>query len=745
MKQNKIYKLSLASLMIFSLTACGSGGGGSSAPSDDELMVRYSGSTESAVLSENDIYPILNYLFNGDISTLSSLNETKSVVIKAVSNSLEKADESIVIGLKSQQTVNCIYGGDITVSENLNQNTGVGTVSYTYEQCDTGDVVTSGKVVYDYSLWLGLEPSDFDVVYKDFIEQYSDSYKKVEGSISFEGVGTCQEATTSDLLIETDSASVLEQGLKIIQSFCDTTYPRTEVTGRLYFSNLGYVDVAAPNSITFDNNLELLSGKILLSNEQSRITIDTTDSISNVSVDSDNDETVDFSVTSPSWHFTEQPYSKVRDNKGFLIVPDSGVALSKFITVGKLSHDIDILNSNGLTTTTWIATTEDSWLTVTPSGTTAEQLSITADATDLAVDTFYKARIMVSSTDPGIQNTQTINVGLWVGSSDPLARASLSKKYYYTASDPVRPYAYFHSIDGNIDVYNIYDQSLVSTIDTGIEDFGMAEMEVSANGESLYIADINEQSITVIDLDTPENRTHWSSLDPLYSGFTLSNTNGKELLISGYGNIYDAQTGYLYLTDSHTPISEEEDDLYGNPSSDPEDYSRLDASLFGNRFCALKETYLTCYALNYRRYSDKVVISDIATPVSTSNGGVDVALNIDGTIAYTASLGADGFSVVDINSMSFLDALDSGRYPAAVEVGSDNALHGAIDKSSSHNEPTDVWIYESNGVLRSAEELSDYQRVMERGLAISGDGFISVILADSTYNGEDTAVFISTF
>ncbi len=418
---------------------------------------------------------------------------------------------------------------------------------------------------------------------------------------------------------------------------------------------------------------------------------------------------------------------EVLASKHLLLVPDSGVALSKFVTVDKLSHSVDILDSYGLTSTNWIATTSAPWITVTAAGTISDVLTITADAAGLTVDTLHTATITVSSSDAGIENSQTINVGFWVGSSDPAASTSINATYSKVTSDPVRPYVYLNAGGTSIDVYNVYDQSSVTTISAVGTTLG--EMEVSADGQYLYVADTNDDSVIIIDLDNTSNRSSWTSTDSLAAGFTLSKTNDRELLISGYGNLYDAQTGTLYVGDAHRSY-------YG--------FNYLDASLFGNRFCAVNSGIspytVTCYDLNYSSYSDQVLVSmiDGAVPHGTGSNGRDVALNNEGTIAYTASGAPYVFIPINIDTMTVGVNLPADSYPTAVEIGPDNALHGA---SSSSYGPTDIWIYESSGILRTSDYISGYtDEILDRALAISGDGFISIAITSNP-----SVAFVSGF
>lgn len=409
-----------------------------------------------------------------------------------------------------------------------------------------------------------------------------------------------------------------------------------------------------------------------------------------------------------------------------LLVPDSGVALSQFATVGKLSQTVDVLDSYGLSTTNWIASSSEPWLNVTASGTTADGLVITADPTGLSPDTLHRATIQVSSPDAEIENTETINVGFWVGTTDPGEVASVNIGYSEIASDPVRPYVYLHNGGADIDVYNVYNQSLASIISgVGIT---LGDMEVSPDGRWLYVADLDNDSITVIDLDDTSSRSSWMAADDLMTGFTLTRTKGLQLLLAGHGTVYEAQSGIAYgaLDYSH---------WYGG--------NHLDASLFGNRFCRLNgglSPYdLACFDIDYDSSLDKVVITEIGElPHGSGSFGADVALNKDGSAAYVAASAPYEFTIIDIDSMSVAGSLEANAYPSAVEIGPDGALHGAT--SSSYG-PLDMWVYEANGSLRKSVYVSgDSEEIYDRALAVSGDGYISISLGSGPQ-----VFFVSSF
>lgn len=937
MKKSHFGKVSLLGLLIISLTACGGGSDGGtasvSAPSSSELMAAYSGNTESAELTEHEVYPILSYLVNGDASGL--IEQSQQIQEDALQE-LKSINQPKAMASYSE---NCSYGGRVTLSGNLYATTLPVRLTYTYEDCNDGYGIQSGSISYIIRelIWDDT-PHEYTIIYDDYREQYGiDEYVGLDGSSVHENGGYCNEVKTSNLLITSSDINILEQDLIVEGAGCSFVRD-LEVSGRIYFSYLGYVDVETLEPIELDDDLKIFSGHFIFSNELSSLSIETNESTSSVVVDSNNDGSYEFTLTSPSWYFSDQHFNDIPDDDfdGYinsedaypndperfealtvsaerldfnallgaellsqaliisgtnidwtvsssedwlqlstlsgtgehelevsvlaglssgqhqaqitltnnvddttqlitvnveitkptltlskdkieidltqnweallqtvslslnnenlsyevnyeisgadtdlmqvniengdsesikyallevnkealtsgqidglinftanflgeslsaelefsilspvrlLSVPQSGITLTKFPTVGALTRELAVLDNYGLSSAQWQANTEATWLDVSSSGTTNDKLVITADPSGLEADNFYNATITVSPIDSPITNIQTINVGLWIGSSDPAANTSLEVTYTNLTTDPVRPYVYVNNSGVDIDVYNVYTQELVSTItEVGIS---LGDMEVSADGERLFVADTNNDTIHIIDLDNPAYRTSWLSSDSLAAGFALSVTNNQELLISGYGNIYAAQEGLLYVTDAHGSY-------YG--------YNYLDASLYGNRFCTVDSNLTpysaSCYNLDFNYLSEQVLISevDVSLPHGTGSNGTDIALNHNGSIAYIASFYPYVFIPIDIDTMTVLESLPAGSFPSpiAVEIGADNALHGAVVTTGDYQ---DVWVYESDRSLRHSEYVSGYyDKIRNRGVAVSGDGFITIAITSA--------------
>src|SRR5262249_15074068 len=137
-----------------------------------------------------------------------------------------------------------------------------------------------------------------------------------------------------------------------------------------------------------------------------------------------------------------------------------------------------------------------SWLSVTSSGLTGGTLVLTANPAGLQADQEYIAHVTISSSDGSVLNTQSVRVGLWVGSADP-GDATISGTFLHIAANPVEPYVY--AVDGasNVLVYQVYSGALVRTLTTSLAATG--EITVSSDGTQLFVSDTTNLEVVAID------------------------------------------------------------------------------------------------------------------------------------------------------------------------------------------------------------------------------------------------------
>ncbi len=393
-----------------------------------------------------------------------------------------------------------------------------------------------------------------------------------------------------------------------------------------------------------------------------------------------------------------------------LVVEDNGIALASMPALSNLSATVAVSENAGVTTP-WMATSNAGWLSVTASGDTGNNLSLTADPAGLAADTIYYTTVTLTSSDATISNSETINVGLWVGSADPIASDSLALTYVEITADPIRPYVYMHNQGTDIDVYNVHTATLVTTISNVAAQLG--DMEVSADGSTLYVADLTNYDIVPVDLNTMTAGTAWdlSGTGSLWLGY--GRVDNKALVFASNGGVYDAGTGAALpatLTISGGSV--------------------LNISQNGETLCGVSTGVspytISCFTLAYSELASGALTMTSTGSVRGPGGNAkDVALVRDGSRAYVASGAPYNFIGFDTTTMLQDQTLPADAYPNSVEISSDNLLYGGI---SGLYGPLDTWIYDTAGVEQNSYYVSGYAKtIRDRQLCVSGDGLRVII------------------
>lgn len=392
-----------------------------------------------------------------------------------------------------------------------------------------------------------------------------------------------------------------------------------------------------------------------------------------------------------------------------VLASDVGVAFASTPSLSRLTRTLGVRSNRGAVVN-WSATSNQAWLAVTPSGTTPRDIVLTADPSGLTADTLHYATVSISSDEPSVTNTEMIRIGFWVGTTTPSSTTNISGTFQQVMADPIRPYVYVHAAGTTISVYNIYTGGLVTTIPViGVQ---LANMAISSDGSRLFVVDNLAHTIVPVNLPSfvPETGWTYGSTVSAYLGYVR--TNGKGLVLSGNGRVFDAETGSGYSATFSGGY-------YGN--------AILGSSRIGNRFCAINSGIspytVTCHSVDYSGTSGGQVLLGTGKQGEWGVGsnGQDLALSADGTRLYVASGAPYSCSVYDTTSsstgMPIVQSLATGAYPSAARVGSDGKIF--CGRSWPLSSEYGLFTYSSEGV-----ELNRYilgLSVTGRGLAVSGD------------------------
>lgn len=234
-----------------------------------------------------------------------------------------------------------------------------------------------------------------------------------------------------------------------------------------------------------------------------------------------------------------------------LVPAQDGVAFTSFPSRAQpAARTIKVLGSRGMANVPWTATSDKTWLSVTPSGVTGGDLTLTANPAGLATDTVHVAEVSVASTSSNIERSERIRVGFWIGAADPgNVAVPVTDHSYGIAVNPVAPIAYA-LFGGAVHMYNVYSGAETGTITTGMST-GEGSLAVSSNGSTLYVANVSAARVLVFDAMTGSPITSYQSINkfgiPSDSRLVYARTNGYPLLFTPFGDlssvVFDLEAG----------------------------------------------------------------------------------------------------------------------------------------------------------------------------------------------------------
>jgi hypothetical protein len=396
-----------------------------------------------------------------------------------------------------------------------------------------------------------------------------------------------------------------------------------------------------------------------------------------------------------------------------LWVPGNGVGLVSTPSVSRLTHTVKVKDNWGLSTTPWTASSDQPWLSVTPSGTGGGSLTLSANPASLAADRIHYATVTLRYDDGAVQGSETVKVGLWVGSQPPNSQDVLYRNHEAVVTDPIRPYAYVHNREDSLYVYNVYTASLVTQV-TGLGGI-LGPMAVSQDGSTLYILFPVTSRLVSVNLSTLTVSAASSVNAARSSGLTYARPNGHGLVLVNGRDLYDPAVGAVL-----TPVT-------GNLALTFISSASRDGSLVcGNRLDF--SNLLDCYGLRYSELSGGLATLTMrgAGPFGVSS--VDLAINQDGSRVYATGALPSAVTVYDGQTTGMLPPLATDRTCNALEVGPDDRLYAAAEHRSG---PKDVWVFDNAGTLLDSYRVASATSSVRYGqLRVSGDGRRLIVLTD---------------
>lgn len=238
-----------------------------------------------------------------------------------------------------------------------------------------------------------------------------------------------------------------------------------------------------------------------------------------------------------------------------LVPAQNGIAFSSFPSRPTPdARTIKVTGSRGIDGVLWTASSDQDWLSVTPSGVTGGNLTLTPSPGTLAANTLHIATVTLASTSQNIERSETIRVGYWKGSANPM-NLSVALPDFPVAQvvNPVEPYAY-SLYGGQIHVYNVYTGAEITTFSgaylNATGDF--VSMDVNSDGTALYIANGGSSRVVAIDSTNGNLLDTWDispRFQPMDSRIRFARVNGYPILLTPLGEvrseIIDLESGTL--------------------------------------------------------------------------------------------------------------------------------------------------------------------------------------------------------
>ncbi len=394
-----------------------------------------------------------------------------------------------------------------------------------------------------------------------------------------------------------------------------------------------------------------------------------------------------------------------------LIVAATGIAFSSFPSRSVLTRSIAVGNVLDLPGATWQASTTQSWLSVTPSGTIAQSLVINANPAGLAPGQ-YLGQVLVTSPSSGVNNVEAIRVGLVVDTSDPPALIQIpNATAAFIATSPVEPWAVV-SRGASVDVYDMYSGALLRTIATPA--LAQGQLLMNGDGTRLYVVDSTPTAVKIYEMVTAtgaQSRTFISSMGN-GSRFTYTRPGGMALVMNGLGgeafDLFSGNTIAAAGVGGGQVVVASPDSKYLYISDGPFSSSRT-------------YSYRLRYAQNGSQLTAVQVANNSGNEANYGRANVqDMAVSPAGDQLYVAAGAPYQFDVLDAPSLTLHPpALTGAPYPVSIETSWNGLVVGGAMTAN-----PDIWVYNTSGTFLGnlASSLNGSNSLASASLNISGDG-----------------------
>lgn len=210
--------------------------------------------------------------------------------------------------------------------------------------------------------------------------------------------------------------------------------------------------------------------------------------------------------------------TQVNISPKLLQVSQQSIAFSQFQNIENLSKAIYVEELTGSDSFNWTAQTNVDWLEITEQGDATQPIQVKALPEGLAFNKLHYAKLTVTSDDPDINNSQTVNIALWIGDNELDNSIQSNESSSFQVMDPLRPYIYSYKRiggEGEIKVFNYYSGLYEENIKVNATNASIYDIGFSPSGSKMYVVHsaptqvYRTSSVSVIDLFTREISHHW--------------------------------------------------------------------------------------------------------------------------------------------------------------------------------------------------------------------------------------------
>ncbi|MFN6971035.1 MAG: BACON domain-containing protein [Rheinheimera sp.] len=407
------------------------------------------------------------------------------------------------------------------------------------------------------------------------------------------------------------------------------------------------------------------------------------------------------------------------------------VALSSAPDKSLLSRSIPVLNSLGRTDLTWQAKSDKSWLTVTPSGTMGQNVTLQADPTGLAANQTFFATVTVTPDGANAGGSEQIKVGFTVLSAVPKPQViklpetdSTYDDFVFHAVNPLKPEIVI-AYNNSLIAYNTNTAQQLYSIDRTIA--GIGGITFAADGSKVFVYDNVNMQIVSFDAQSRSKLATYQLRDISSNvlGLLHVRQNGRNLLYGAPGIVFDTDSGIMMPLNGNTfPPSGRSLNAGYAPSYIVDE----NGSIYHSYYSAL--------------HGGQIRSSSIGGAGYYSSNAAQACFEPTGTFIYTASGSPYVFPGYNRLTKAIEKKLPGQAYPNAIVCAADGLIIGGTN--SYYNE-TDIFVYSSNGnnlaMLNSATDENGYRRLVNRGLSVSSDAG-QLIAVSERYSGNTEIKFM---